>query len=205
MPGCICEGCNRKFSTIRFYQAHIRQTRDAVCRQFARTLPVRKSLTGNITALYQGVLKRVLSWIYSACGKDEIDARCRRLPPNHNIRLFMKCVAHLSRVTGTEYDQISLFILELIVDIRLPGNVSNARLVKAVRALLDFILLAKYPNLDIFVELGIRDEFDILKFYFIGHYRVFIELYGTMDNNTEYMERLHIDMAKDAYKKKSIL
>ena len=40
--------------------------------------------------LYQGVLKHLLKWVKSVFGVIEIDARCRRLPPNHNIRLFMK-------------------------------------------------------------------------------------------------------------------
>ncbi len=53
---------------------------------------------------------------------------------------------------------------------------------------------------DIFVELGIRQHFDIPKFHFTGHYRFFLEMYGTADNfNTENTERLHIDMAKNAY------
>ena len=35
----------------------------------------------------------------------------------------------------------------------------------------------------------------------MGHYRQFIELFGTTDNySTEYTERLHIDLAKDAYR-----
>ncbi|KAF8176925.1 hypothetical protein BJ912DRAFT_1024283 [Pholiota molesta] len=183
-------------------------------------LNIYKSITPDILhQVYQGVFKHVLTWIYSACGESEIDARCRRLPPNHNIRLFMKGITQLSRVTGTEHDQICRFILGLIVDIRLPDGLSNARLVRAVRSLLDFIYLAKYPihssqtldnmdqalqnfhdNLDIFVDLGIREHFDIPKFHFTGHFRPFVELYGTTDNfNTEYTERLHIDMAKDAY------
>ncbi|KAF9471791.1 hypothetical protein BDN70DRAFT_819556 [Pholiota conissans] len=169
--------------------------------------------------VYQGVFKHVLKWIYAACGEAEIDARCRRLPPNHNIRLFLKGITHLSRVTGTEHDQISRFILGLLVDIRLPDGLSNTRLVRVVRSLLDFIYLAKYPihssetldameealftfheNLDVFVLLGIREHFDIPKFHFIGHYRTFLELYGTTDNfNTEYTERMHIEMAKEAY------
>ena len=51
--------------------------------------------------LYQGVVKHLISWIRAICGDDEIDARCCHLPPNHNIRLFMKGISHLSRVTGT--------------------------------------------------------------------------------------------------------
>lgn len=89
-----------------------------------------------------------------------------------------------------------------------------------VRALLDFVYLAQYPvhsqdsldalddalrrfhaNKQIFVDLGIRMHFNFLKMHFPEHYRYLIELLGTTDNfNTKYTERLHIDLAKEAYR-----
>ena len=107
----------------------------------------------------------------------------------------------------------------LIIDIPLEGGFSTVRLIKAVRALLDFLYLAQYPvhtdntlvllqdalemfhmNKNIFIDLGIREAFNIPKLHFTKHYVDFIMLYGTLDNfNTEYTERLHIDLAKDAY------
>ena len=170
--------------------------------------------------LYQGVVKHLISWIRAICSDVEIDARCRRLPPNHNIRLFMKGISHLSRVTGTEHDLISRILLGLIIDIRLPNSMSSARLLRAVRGVLDFLFLARYPvhtsktldlldaalkrfhdNKDIFIDLGVRANFNFPKVHFTGHYRRFIELFGTTDNySTEYTERLHIDLAKDAYR-----
>lgn len=95
--------------------------------------------------LQQGVLKHVISWLRTACGDAEIDARCRRLPPNHNICLFLKGISSLSRVTGTEHDQISRILLGLVISVRLPNNLSNVRLLRAVRAILDFIQFAQYP------------------------------------------------------------
>lgn len=47
--------------------------------------------------LYQGVVKHLFSWLKASFGADEIDARCCRLPPNHNIRLFMKGITSLLR------------------------------------------------------------------------------------------------------------
>ncbi len=183
-------------------------------------LNIYESITPDVLhQIYQGVLKHVIAWITQALGEAEIDARCRRLPPNHHIRLFMKGITHLSRVTGTEHDQIARFLLGLLMDIQLPHGCSSARLIRAVRGLLDFLNLARYPihssqslaamdralqvfheNRDIFIELGVREHFDIPKVHFMGHYRFFIEMYGTTDNfNTENTERLHIDMAKHAY------
>ncbi|KAJ3525552.1 hypothetical protein NMY22_g10528 [Coprinellus aureogranulatus] len=181
-----------------------------------------QSITPDILhQLYQGVLKHIISWLRTMYGSAEIDARCRRLPPNHRIRLFLHGISHLSRVTGGEHDQISRFLLGVIAEMRLPDGFSNARVLKAVRGLLDFITLAQYPlhtsetlddleaallmfhdNKSIFVDLGVRENFNkIVKLHYLGHYRVLIETFGTADNfNTEYTERLHIDLAKEAYR-----
>lgn len=90
---------------------------------FWKNLPyvdIYRSITPDILhQLYQGLLKHLISWIRAICGDAKIDARCRRLPPNHHIRLFLKEISHLSRVTGTKHDQISRFLLALVADIRL--------------------------------------------------------------------------------------
>ncbi|KAJ7671902.1 hypothetical protein B0H14DRAFT_3102308 [Mycena olivaceomarginata] len=157
--------------------------------------------------LYQGIVKHLISWLKSCCGEAELDARCRRLPPNHNIRMFM-----------TEHDEISRFLLGIIVEIRLPDNLSS--LLGAVRGILDFVYLAQYPmhttetlghmgnaldrfhaNKSIFVDLGVRTDFNLPKLHSCTHYIMYIKFFGTTDNyNTEYTERLHIDLAKDAYR-----
>lgn len=105
------------------------------------------------------------------------------------------------------------FLIGIINGIKLPGNRSAAPLVRATRGMLDFLYLAKYPvhttetldqldsaltlyhdNRQIFVDLGIRNDFNFPKGHFINHYRELIEYFGTTDNfNTEYSERLHID------------
>ncbi|KAF7336396.1 hypothetical protein MVEN_02188200 [Mycena venus] len=170
--------------------------------------------------LYQGVVKHLIAWLTACCGEAEIDARCRRLPPNHNIHLFMKGITNLSRVTGKEHDQISRFLLGIIIDIHLPNNFSPVRLVSAVRGILDFLYLAQYPmhtdqtlglldealtrfheNKDVFIDLGVREAFNLPKLHACTHYVMYIRLFGTTDNyNTEYIERLHIDLAKEAYR-----
>jgi hypothetical protein len=95
--------------------------------------------------LYQGVVKHVIVWVQQVFPSKEIDARCRRLPPNHHIRLFMKGITGLSRISGKEHDQICHIILGLLINIPLPHNQSPARLLGAVRAILDFLYLAQYP------------------------------------------------------------
>ncbi|KIJ09125.1 hypothetical protein PAXINDRAFT_87903, partial [Paxillus involutus ATCC 200175] len=170
--------------------------------------------------LYQGIMKHLISWIKATCGEAEIDARCRRLPPNHNVRVFMKGISSLAHISGAEHNQICRFLLGIIIDIPLPGSLSPARLLCATRAMLDFLYLSQYPchtvetlslldealtrfhaNKEIFVDLGVRTQFNLPKLHALRHYVQMIQLFGTTDNySTEYTERLHIDLAKDAYR-----
>jgi hypothetical protein len=111
-------------------------------------------------------------------------------------------------------------LLGLIVDCRLANGFSPARVLKAVRGLLDFLYLAQLPsqttdtisrlerslvafheNKEVFIDLGVRDHFNVPKIHSLLHYSSSIILFGTTDNyNTEQTERLHIDFTKDAYR-----
>ena len=170
--------------------------------------------------LYQGVVKHLIAWLQEAYGEDEIDARCRRLPLNHNLRHFAKGISCMSRVTGKEHSDICRILLGVIIGLPLPGGASPVRLIRATRAILHFLYLAQYPthtsetlalldealedfhaNKDIFIDLGIRTHFQLPKLHSLDHYRRSIELFGTTDNyDTQYSERLHIDFTKDAYR-----
>ncbi|KAG1863043.1 hypothetical protein F4604DRAFT_1882211 [Suillus subluteus] len=163
--------------------------------------------------LYQGIVKHLIKWIKEAYSEAEIDAHCCRLPPNHNI-------CFLSHVSGTEHNQICHFLPGIVIGIQLPRNLNNAHLTHAVRAILNFLYLAQYPchteqtlalldnaltcfhnNKDIFLDLGIRSNFNLPKLHGFHHYVHMIKLYGTTDNyNTKYTECLHIDLTKDAYR-----
>ena len=170
--------------------------------------------------LYQGMMKHLVSWVTVAFGERELNARCKCLPPNHNVRLFSKGITSLSRVTGKEHADMCRVLLGLVIDLKLPGGASPVPLIRAVRSLLDFLYLAQYPqhtsetlqllhqslkefheNKYIFIDLGIRNDFNLPKLHSLIHYVDSIKLFGTTDNyNTEYTERLHIDLAKDAYR-----
>lgn len=111
-------------------------------------------------------------------------------------------------------------LLGLIVNLQLPNGASSARVLKAVRGLLDFLYLAQLPsqttdtiarlehslvlfheNKEVFMDLGVRDHFNVPKIHSLIHYSLSIRLFGTADNyNTEQTERLHIDFTKDAYR-----
>ncbi|OSD08399.1 hypothetical protein PYCCODRAFT_1482768 [Trametes coccinea BRFM310] len=145
--------------------------------------------------LYQGVIKHLIAWLQDAYGAEEIDARCARLPPNHNLRHFSKGISHLSRVTGKEHQDISRILLGLIIGLPLPSGASASRLVCATRALLDFLYLAQYPT---HTSQSLKRLDDALLTF---HTNKSIFLFGTTDNyDTQYSERLHIDLTKDAYR-----
>ncbi|KAI0039298.1 hypothetical protein FA95DRAFT_1504352 [Auriscalpium vulgare] len=170
--------------------------------------------------LYQGMVKHLLAWLTKAYGATEIDARCSRLPPNHSIRVFKNGLSILSRVSGQEHKDICRILLGIVVDLNPLAGIPATHVVRAVRALLDFLYLAQYPSHSestlkylekalkafhdskfIFEELGIRQGFNIPKLHAMLHYVASIRAFGTTDNyNTEATERLHIDYAKDAYR-----
>ena len=169
--------------------------------------------------LHQGVTKHLISWLKSAFGSPELDHRSRCLPPNHNVRHFSKGISGFSRISGKEHAEICKVLLGLIIGLPLPENRSSEKLLRAVRGVLDFLYLAQLPshtnktltdmsaaldafhtNKSIFIELGIRDDFNFPKLHSLLHYAPSIRFFGTTDNyNTEHSERLHIDLAKDAY------
>lgn len=172
--------------------------------------------------LLQGVMKHLISWLTSplAFGPAKINARCRSIPPNHHIRLFSKGITTLSRISGKEHKSICRILIGLVTDLPLPHGQSSIRVLRSVRALLDFLFLAQFrshtddtirrlnnsltrfhENKAVFIDLGIRTQFNIPKIHSLVHYGSSITLFGTTDNyNTEQTERLHIDFTKKAYR-----
>jgi Plavaka transposase len=170
--------------------------------------------------MLQGVMKHLIGWLVSIFGAVAIDARCKAIPPSHKTMLFTKGIATLSRVSGHEHKKMCSILLGLIIDLPIPGGRDSSRVVKAVRALLDFLFLAQFPsqtsdtirrledslsvfhdNKQVFIDLEVRENFKIPKLHSLTHYAQSIQLFGTTDNyNTEQSERLHINFTKDAYR-----
>ena len=195
-----------------------------VIKPFWETFPlvdIFVSITPDILhQMLQGVMKHLIGWLVSIFGASAIDARCKSIPPNHKILLFTKGITTLSRVSGKEHKKMCAILLGLIVDLPVPGGRDSSCVVKAVRALLDFLHLAQFQchtsdtlcrlmdsltafhnNKAVFIDLGIRENFNIPKLHSLVHYASSIRLFGTTDNyNTEQSERLHIDLAKEAYR-----
>jgi hypothetical protein len=194
-----------------------------VIRPFWQSLPythIYQALTPDVLhQLHQSVVKHLISWLIEEFGSAELDARCRCMPPNHNIRHFSKGISTLKRASGKEHAAVSKILLGLIAGLPLSNGHSSNQLLRATRGILDFLYLAQLPshndetledlhnalstfhaNKSIFINLNIQEDFNLPKLHSLQHYVSSIKLFGTTDNyNTEYTERLHIDLTKDAY------
>ncbi|CDO72407.1 hypothetical protein BN946_scf184977.g106 [Trametes cinnabarina] len=165
--------------------------------------------------LHKGVfMTHLVSWV-SHGNQAELDARFARIPPYTNLRVFKNGISTISQWTGNEYRQMEKVFVGL-----LPGLHDDPRVVAAARAILDFIYLAHYPShtaatlsqlqdalnrfhnhRQVFVELGLRQHFNVQKLHWMQHYLTSIIDFGTCDGfSTEISERLHIDCVKSAYR-----
>ncbi|KAI0346082.1 hypothetical protein BDW22DRAFT_1460424 [Trametopsis cervina] len=169
--------------------------------------------------LHKGMFKdHTVKWA-TACmsGKEnEVDRRFQGMPLHPDLRHFRKGISLVSQWTGTEYKHMEKVFLGVIA-----GAVIDPEVVKAVRAVLDFIHYAHFEmhteeslaQLEaawlkfhtfkrVFVRLKVRKDFSsIPKLHSMTHYVHSIRLLGTADGySTEGPERLHIDFAKIAYR-----
>ncbi|PIL28797.1 hypothetical protein GSI_08841 [Ganoderma sinense ZZ0214-1] len=168
--------------------------------------------------LHKGVFKdHLVEWVSKVVGRTELDRCFASLPQCHGLRHFKTGISTLTQWTGAEAKEIEKVLLALLV-----GRVDPA-VVSAVKALIDFIYLAQYHvhsettlarlrealsafhcYKDVFIQLEIREQFNIPKLHALLHYLEAIRSLGCLDGlNMETSERLHIDFTKAAYRASS--
>ncbi|KDN34370.1 hypothetical protein RSAG8_12536, partial [Rhizoctonia solani AG-8 WAC10335] len=167
--------------------------------------------------VHKGVMKdHLIKWVTEILGKSTVDERYTTMPEAHGLRHFKNGISTVSQWTGRELKEMVKVLLPVLSD-------ADPRVVRAARALMDFMYLAHSPSLtdddldamedalrtfhdhkDVFQALGAvttdKGFHGIPKVHMISHYVHLIRQLGTPDGyNTETSERLHIDFAKMGY------
>lgn len=163
-----------------------------------------------------------IEWAKAWLGTKELDRRVSVLQPRVGFRHFRNGFTRFKQHTGKETKDLERVFLGVIAGHK---NVSDG-ILKAMRAVLDFIYLAQYNShstatltylqnaLDTFhkykqdiADSGVRSgqrqngEFHIPKIELMQHVGRLVTLLGSAPQfSSEQTERCHIDMAKEPYK-----
>ncbi|KAG8912057.1 hypothetical protein FRC02_006189 [Tulasnella sp. 418] len=86
--------------------------------------------------VHKGVFKtHLVSWCTSLMADSVLDHRYQSMPTHPSLRHFKNGITHIKQWTGKEYKMMEKVFIGAIA-----GGITNPNVVKAARAMLDFIL-----------------------------------------------------------------
>jgi hypothetical protein len=191
------------------------------CRPFWADLPhtnIFMAITPDILhQLHNGVIgEHLIPWlqeIIEDLDEDALDNRFQAQSPFPGLRRFRDGISAILQWTGNKRREMEKILISCLI-----GLVDN-QVISATSALLELTYLMRYQshnddslntmqaaidcfhaNKEVFMELGIREDFNFQKMHAIQHFIDSIRLFGSADGySTEISEWLHIDLAKNAY------
>jgi hypothetical protein len=153
-------------------------------------------------------------WCTASVDSVDFNAQFHAIPIFPGLQHFKNSISQIRQWTSADHKQLQrVFIGGLI------GTATDHCALHAACSLVDFIYLAQYQSQtdktlkalkqavddfhstkDIFIELGLREHFNIPKVHSLLHYIDTIKNLGSLDGlNTENSECLHIDLTEQAY------
>ncbi|KAI6108113.1 hypothetical protein F5141DRAFT_1189106 [Pisolithus sp. B1] len=150
--------------------------------------------------LHKGIFHdHLVQWCTSIISEKEIDAHFQAMTQYPALHHFKKGISSVSQWTSTEHKEMQRVFVGL-----LASAVEDRILLQCHT---DMTLVAMEEGLKMFhahkhvlVELGVHEDFNMLKIHSMQHYVTSIQALGSADSyNMEYPEQLHIDYTKDGY------